>query len=151
MKFSSTLISLIATQALAADSALEAECGALGIATWTLTNLPPNTSPSKLRKCKEHPLSTNLITPRNTEAVNGFEERACKPSLFRRQYGCERGWCWSNCGSASERLRGKWCWLAWNNGKGKWTKCGNLGDCEFAMRGDASCGVGDCKACGCSC
>lgn len=75
---------------------------------------------------------------------NILEARACWNGAA---YGCSRdGYCWRKCGSA-----GEWCWLAADNGSGPWLKCVDKNQCAPGAIGTASCGKGDCDACGCSC
>lgn len=71
--------------------------------------------------------------------------------------GCQDGYCWRRCnlGSLLKGGRdGSWCWQATNptgkfsdRGTGPWKTCKQNSDCT----GEAACGVGPCKDCGCFC
>lgn len=79
----------------------------------------------------------------NSNNINNLVERDC---WYGAPYGCSDGYCWRTCGQT-----GEWCWLAANNGNGAWLTCSNAGQCAPGSVGGASCGKGDCGACGCSC
>ncbi|CCT74733.1 uncharacterized protein FFUJ_10798 [Fusarium fujikuroi IMI 58289] len=153
MKFTTTLFGLFASQALAVNmySApnAAAECGALGVAEWDLDALPAGTEVSELRKCKEHPLSLKIHS-RNPDStkVNVLEKRKCTSSIHKPKFGCDKHWCWQNCGSRKEEEWGAWCWSAHKDGTGDWMSCFTASDCPSD---DKYCAKGDCKQCGCGC
>ncbi|KAH7469653.1 hypothetical protein IWW34DRAFT_738948 [Fusarium oxysporum f. sp. albedinis] len=156
MKFTATLFGLFglfAAQAFAVNmySApnAAAECGALGVAEWDLDTLPAGMDVSELRKCKEHPLSVKIHS-RNPDStkVKVLEKRKCTSSKWKPKAGCDKHWCWQNCGSAKEVEWGFWCWSAHKDGKGAWMSCSNDSDCPTD---DKFCGKGDCQQCGCGC
>ncbi|KAI1064152.1 hypothetical protein LB506_007737 [Fusarium annulatum] len=143
MKFTTTLFGLFASRALAVNmySApnAAAECGALGVAEWDLDALPAGTKVSELRKCNRNPDSTK---------VNVLEKRKCTSSIHKPKFGCDKHWCWQNCGSRKEEEWGAWCWSAHKDGTGDWMSCSTASDCPSD---DKYCAKGDCKQCGCGC
>lgn len=74
---------------------------------------------------------------------NPLSKRAC---WFGNNYGCSKNYCYKRCGG-----NGQWCWLAAGGGKGPWLKCSVDSQCSPGNTRGSGCGVGDCKACGCSC
>ncbi|KAI9172852.1 hypothetical protein HJFPF1_02366 [Paramyrothecium foliicola] len=180
MKFSLSLLGLVApalcspTVALLADrAAVEAECGELGVMDWNLEGPSANTDISALRKCKKHPSELGIASPAYNPDIeeNDLESISVRSDirLFHRQtpsceeggrgkghdydYGCDKGWCWRNCGGPFGLTYNKpWCWLAYEGGKGGWTPCGGWKDCEWSYNNkNAKCAKGNCKACGCGC
>ncbi|ENH67253.1 hypothetical protein FOC1_g10007028 [Fusarium oxysporum f. sp. cubense race 1] len=112
-------------------------------------NSPLPSSASELRRCKEHPLSVKIHS-RNPDStkVNVLEKRKCTSSKWKPKAGCDKHWCWQNCGSAKEVEWGFWCWSAHKDGKGAWMSCSNDSGCPTD---DKFCGKGDCQQCGCGC
>ncbi|KAL1918254.1 uncharacterized protein VTP21DRAFT_2914 [Calcarisporiella thermophila] len=45
---------------------------------------------------------------------------------------CTDGYCWKTCDSV-----GRWCWLAWGKGAGRWATCSNDDNCNNS---DLDCG-----------
>ncbi|KAF5017695.1 hypothetical protein F66182_10351 [Fusarium sp. NRRL 66182] len=154
MKFTAALLGLLTSHTFAANmySApnAEAECGALGVMEWDLDTLPPDAVLGELRKCKEHPLSLNIHS-RNLDAENAkvLEKRKCTSSIGKKKYGCDKSWCWMNCGDTYKQIEwGQWCWAAKNGGRGSWWGCNSDVDCPKTQE---NCAKGDCKQCGCGC
>ncbi|PHH93313.1 hypothetical protein CDD83_7098 [Cordyceps sp. RAO-2017] len=114
-----------------AETAAEKECGALGVMSIDSNSLPPGADPNKVRQCAEHPLGP---TP-------NLHRRDC---WYGNPSGCSKGYCWRTCGAGGS---GQWCWSANNGGTGSWIGCKKDSDCNPSM----SCGIGNCKTCGCSC
>lgn len=162
------LAAVYAGSGVAARTATEEECGALGVFKYNPSDLQANEDPSRFRKCKEHPMFLEGVFPgpgdnsagdgevedgaagtspvaRSEPLGNILAKREClKPS--DAQYGCSKDkWCWSRCGNV-----GQWCWLAWEGGKGAWRGCQSNNDCRPLS--ESGCGQGDyCESCGCSC
>lgn len=157
MKFTITLIGLIATQAIGTlsmptlGSDEPEDCGSLGLAEWDLDNLPEGVDATKLRTCKEHPRA--LMSPRKDDAnLNVLQERACY--IGNLNYGCSGGYCWKKCSPPGIHGPpvGEWCWMAWNQGYGYWQKCTDERECYNAIvLNAADCGAGSCSDCGCGC
>lgn len=161
----SSIVPIIMRAAPRPDRAtLEAECGALGV-----MEVPEGEDPTLYRHCRDHPsmLDPTQTSPRfqlgSYDNVTTFDlhtevgAQACLKNPGSR--GCSKSydlinwWCWRGCGTPSQLDAGYWCWLAWNQGKGDWVRC-NVGGqpaCHSAMQQGASCGVGNCNACGCGC
>ncbi|KAM0424431.1 hypothetical protein ACHAPT_010352 [Fusarium lateritium] len=65
-----------------------AECGELGVMEWELDDLEPGYDITKLRKCREHPVT--LLKEKHT-----LEKRKCYNGP--KQRGCDKGYCWGKC------------------------------------------------------
>lgn len=149
MKLSATFLALMACQAVGVFSipsdADAAQCGALGVMDWNQADIPENVSRDELRKCREHPTDAKHL-----EARKGFKPKP-KPKkgggscVDKGSWGCHDGYCWEECHG------GKWCWLAYTDGRGDWISCKKKSDCTGKHMSRAKCGVGSCKACGCGC
>ncbi|KAK6215669.1 hypothetical protein QIS74_08688 [Colletotrichum tabaci] len=116
------LAAVYAGSGVAARTAIEEECGALGVFKYNPSDLQANEDPSRFRKCKEHPMFLEGVFPgpgdnsagdgevedgaagtspvaRSEPLGNILAKREClKPS--DAQYGCSKDkWCWSRCGN----------------------------------------------------
>ncbi|KAK2612506.1 hypothetical protein QQS21_001444 [Conoideocrella luteorostrata] len=107
-----------------------AECGAMGVMKVDLADVSADVDPSAIRKCAEHPLAAS---------PNPVSKRDC---WYGKSSGCSKGYCYKSCGG-----NGQWCWTAFNDGYGNWIGCQNDNQCST----NQACGIGNCKACGCSC
>lgn len=135
----------------AAEAALVAECGDLGVMRVDVSQLPDGINPADVRRCADHPLgrspsmapaSSSDLQERDTEDdLVSLKPRAC---YTKQTYGCDQGYCWKQCGLLNT---GEWCWTATVAGLGTWASCNKDTDCSTLL----SCGIGVCKACGCGC
>lgn len=154
--FASGVLASPANVAAAAEAALVAECGELGVMKVDASELPDGIDISQVRHCAEHPLgrSPGLSPSGTTEAherrdasaealeeLSSLEPRSCYTAAT---HGCSGGYCWKQCGLLNT---GEWCWTATLAGLGTWTSCKSDAECSTLQ----SCGIGVCKACGCGC
>ncbi|EJT76565.1 hypothetical protein GGTG_06483 [Gaeumannomyces tritici R3-111a-1] len=128
--------------------------------------------PESYRKCKEHPLlllaggmpttpsedgdvmeaEAVALEVRAADAADAGRRvfaRACACLKSGSNIGCEKDYCWKECGRNRE-----WCWLADNGGTGAWTTCRSAFHCAGKAIGSdkrADCSRGNCGARGCSC
>lgn len=154
-----SFLSLLAANVIASpasiESALEKECGSLGVMKLDASRME-GIDPTAIRRCADHPLggrgASVDITERGMSDVNQARDeiglvdlstRACWNGLLAS--GCSKGYCWRKCDLTI--ASGRWCWTATNNGAGAWDTCNADIDCLLTL----SCSVGDCGACGCSC
>ncbi|KAH6951547.1 hypothetical protein HG530_015107 [Fusarium avenaceum] len=152
MKFTTAIFGLFASQAVAVNmySApnAKAKCGALGVMEWDLDTLPAGTDVKDLRVCREHPLSINIHSRNPAGKPSKLTKRKCTSSVGKPKAGCDKKWCWQNCGSKKEEEWGAWCWTSKNDGRGEFWGCTKDSDCPTD---DKYCTKGDCKQCGCGC
>lgn len=121
-----------ASTAPGSDAAAVDECGSLGVMSYNASALPDSVDPANIRKCAGHPVGSASLA---------LAKRDCH---YGSTHGCSDGYCWKQCGAGGS---GQWCWTAHDSGYGPWIACSSASQCTQ----DASCGIGDCDACGCSC
>lgn len=114
----------------------ETICGELGVVNKSEVH---DTDPSKIRLCKEHPLSL----------LDGdLSPRAAQDCWFGLSWGCTKGYCWRRCQgpfTAPYEGNASWCWSVVAGLNSDWKRCKNLNDCDNRD----TCSGGKCKACGC--
>ncbi|KAH7225678.1 hypothetical protein BKA60DRAFT_217798 [Fusarium oxysporum] len=71
------------------------------------------------------PSSPEAASDLTTRNENTLEKRACYRG--KKDYGCDKGWCWKRCGGGNGNVGvgGPWCWAKWNWGwgEGNWVSC----------------------------
>ncbi|KAH6616271.1 victoriocin [Boeremia exigua] len=159
MKFSLALLSLVATKALCSPTAQSADLAAIensDVHPAELGIYSPLYDPTQ----DEANLTSSagqgeLLTEVAKIAARGTCSSGGRGGGTDYDYGCDKGWCWRNCGGPFYDVfdKGKsWCWLKYESGNGGWTPCGRWQDCEWSYNNkQAYCAKGDCPSCGCGC
>lgn len=158
MKFSIALIGFFATQILCApDGSNQAPAkqhrALMGIAS------PLHNRTERPEKIESTPNNNNNAKPVHLLPPGVSGKHGCRVGGrghgYDHDYGCDQGWCWTNCAGPfilpPERTK-PWCWLAYKGGTGDWVPCKRWSNCEYAhLLENAKCSRGNGKPGGCGC
>jgi hypothetical protein len=104
------------------------ECGELGVMSLKGANLT-GVDMTQIRKCAGHPNGRDRGDVAPGQSRSSLFANSCAVSA---EWGCHKNYCWAICdGYNDPEQRGfPWCWLAHNDGYGKWMWCGAYYDCR---------------------